>query len=59
MPWQGLPDAILLTDEGIDSLTVRRALAAASVAVLGDFRDNEVECTTSAFLQLRFESEVQ
>lgn len=32
-----------LTDEDVDSLAVRRDLAAASIAALGDFWDNEVD----------------
>ena len=43
---QALLDAIrmaLQLDEGIDSLLVRRDLAAASIGALGDCWDNEVD----------------
>ena len=46
LPCQALPDAIgidWLSDEDLDSLAVRCELAAASVAALGDFWDNEVD----------------
>lgn len=38
-----------LPDEDIDSLAVRRELAAASVAALGDFWDNEVDAEWQDF----------
>ena len=41
--WQALQDADHLADDDIDSLAVRRELAAASVVALGDFWDNEVD----------------
>lgn len=46
LPCQTLPDAAgidWLSDEDLDSLAVRRELAAASVFALGDFWDNEAE----------------
>ena len=46
LPYQALPDATdidWLSDEDLDSVAVRRELAAASVAALGDFWDNEVD----------------
>jgi hypothetical protein len=44
--WQALPITHRmdwLTDEDTDDLPVRRELAAASVAALGDFWDNEAD----------------
>lgn len=52
LPCQVLPDAAgidWLSDEDLDSLAVRREMAAASIAVLGDFWDNEVDCAWQDF----------
>lgn len=38
-----------MAKENLDSLTVRRELAAASVAALGDFWDNEVDAQWQDF----------
>lgn len=46
LPCQALPAAIGMAwsfDEDLDKLAIRRELAAASVAALGDFWDNEVD----------------
>jgi len=42
-------DAGPMVEEDLDSLTVRRELAAASVAALGDFWDNEVDAQWQDF----------
>ncbi|MBE9472273.1 MAG: hypothetical protein KAW49_07110 [Anaerolineae bacterium] len=42
-------DASPMAEEDLDSLAVRRELAAASVAALGDFWDNEVDAQWQDF----------